>query len=84
MQTKLKQSTMAYLENATTIEPKVGDYSYLSGMKDKKEINWLFPNGDTEISIEDYEKKIFKDEHSGDMSLKKFKEELEEWLATLN
>lgn len=84
MLTKSKQSTMEYLENTTTYKPEVENYSYLRSMKDKKEINWLFPNGDTEISIEDYEKKIFEDEHSGDMSFKKFKEKLEEWWATLN
>ena len=38
LQTKSKQITMAYIENATTIEPKVGNYSYLCGMKDQKEI----------------------------------------------
>lgn len=41
MQTKLEQSTMAYLENATTIETKVGNYSYLSGMKEKNDIKHL-------------------------------------------
>lgn len=32
---------MAYLENATTIEPKVGNYSYLHGMKETNDINHL-------------------------------------------
>ena len=53
--------------------------AYFCGMEKEKEINWLFPEADTEVSIEDYQKKIFEDEHSGDMSFKEFKERLEAW-----
>lgn len=40
MQSKSKRITMAYLENATTVTPKEGDYAYLCGMKDKNEIEF--------------------------------------------
>lgn len=53
-------------------------------MEKGKEINWLFPDVNTEVSLEDYQKKIFEDEHSGDMSFKEFKERLETWLDGLN
>lgn len=53
-------------------------------MEKEKEINWLFPDANTEVSIDDYQKKIFEDEHSGDMNLKEFKERLETWLDGLN
>lgn len=40
MQSKSKRITMAYLENATTVNPKEGNYAYLCGMKDKNEIEF--------------------------------------------
>lgn len=39
MQTKSKQLTMAYLENTTTIKPKVGNNTYLCGMKGKNNLS---------------------------------------------
>ena len=53
-------------------------------MEKEKEINWLFPEDEADVSFEDYQKKIFDDEHSGDMSFKEFKERLETWWNTLN
>ena len=53
-------------------------------MEKEKEIDWLFPDANTEVSIEDYQKKTFGDEHSSDMSFKEFKKRLEAWLADLN
>lgn len=57
---------------------------YPCGMEKEKEIDWLFPDANTEVSIEDYQKKTFGDEHSSDMSFKEFKKRLEAWLADLN
>ena len=53
-------------------------------MEKEKEINWLFPDANTKVSLEDYQKKIFEDEHSGDMSFKEFKKRLEAWLINHN
>ena len=46
-----------------------------------KKINWLFPDPDVEVTLEDYRKKIHEDEHSGDMSYSEFKRRLEAWMA---
>lgn len=57
---------------------------YFSSMKEEKKIDWLFPDCETEVSVEDYRKKVSIDEHSGDMSFKKFTESLEAWETTRN
>lgn len=46
-----------------------------------KQINWLFPDPDVEVTLEDYRDKIREDEKSGDMSVNEFKRRLETWLA---
>ena len=46
-----------------------------------KRINWLFPNPDVEVTLDDYRNKIREDERSGDMSVSEFKRRLESWLA---
>lgn len=46
-----------------------------------KQINWLFPDPDVEVTLEDYRDKIREDEKSGDMSVSEFKRRLETWLA---
>ena len=46
-----------------------------------KKINWLFPNPDVEVTLEDYRDKIREDEKSGDMSVSEFKRRLEQWLV---
>jgi hypothetical protein len=75
---------MENLQNAIPLLSKTRKNNYLCGMEKGKEINWLFPDVNTEVSIEDYRKKIFEDEHSGDMSFKEFKEKLEAWWGDLN
>ena len=60
------------------------NYLYFRSMKEEKKIDWLFPDCETEVSVEDYRKKVSFDEHSGDMSFKKFTERLEAWEATRN
>ncbi len=52
--------------------------------KVEKKIDWLFPDYETEVTMEKYREKIFLDEHSGDMSFKAFTERLEAWEATRN
>ena len=49
-----------------------------------KQINWLFPDPDVEVTLEDYRDKIREDERSGDMSVSEFKRRLESWLAKSN
>jgi len=46
-----------------------------------KKINWLFPDPDVEVTLEDYRDKIREDEKSGDMSVSEFKRRLEQWLV---
>ena len=46
-----------------------------------KKINWLFPDPDVEVTLEDYQEKIHEDEKSGDMSLSEFNRRLEAWLT---
>ncbi len=46
-----------------------------------KKINWLFPDPDVEVTLEDYRDKIREDERSGDMSYSEFKRRLEAWMA---
>ena len=46
-----------------------------------KKINWLFPDPDVEVTLEDYREKINEDELSGDMSYSEFKRRLEAWMA---
>lgn len=46
-----------------------------------KQINWLFPDLNVEVTLEDYCDKIREDEKSGDMSVSEFKRRLETWLA---
>ena len=46
-----------------------------------KKINWLFPDPDVEVTMEDYIDKIREDEKSGDISVSEFKRRLETWLA---
>ena len=46
-----------------------------------KKINWLFPDPDVEVTLEDYRNKIREDEGSGDMSITEFKRRLDIWLA---
>ena len=46
-----------------------------------KQINWLFPDPDVEVTLEDYRDKIREDEKSGDMSVSEFKRRLETRLA---
>ena len=75
---------MENLQNAIPLLSITRKNRYLCGMEKEKEINWLFPDANTEVSIEDYRKKIFEDEHSGDMSFKEFKEKLEAWWGDLN
>ena len=70
---------MDNLQNTAPLLSITKNNSYLCGMEKEKEINWLFPDANTEVSIEDYQKKIFEDEHSGDMGFKEFKEKLEAW-----
>ena len=45
-----------------------------------KKINWLFPDPDVEVTLEDYRNKIREDERSGDMSITEFKRRLDLWL----
>jgi hypothetical protein len=49
-----------------------------------KKINWLFPDPDVEVTLEEYRDKIREDERSGDMSVSEFKRRLETWLAESN
>lgn len=49
-----------------------------------KKINWLFPDPDVEVTLEEYRDKIHEDERSGDMSVSEFKRRLESWLAKSN
>ena len=49
-----------------------------------KKINWLFPDPDVEVTLEEYRNKIREDEKSGDMSVSEFKRRLETWLAESN
>lgn len=44
-----------------------------------KRINWLFPDPDTEVTEEDFERKIQEDEKSGDMSFTEFRKRIEQW-----
>ena len=74
---------MEILQNSVPHLPTTRNNSYLCGMEKEKEINWLFPEDEADVSFEDYQKKIFDDEHSGDMSFKEFKERLETWWNTL-
>ena len=46
-----------------------------------KKINWLFPDPDVEVTLEDYRNKIREDERSGDMSSTEIKRRLDLWLA---
>ena len=46
-----------------------------------KKINWLFPDPDVEVTLEDYRNKIREDEKSGDMSINEFLSKLDLWLA---
>lgn len=46
-----------------------------------KKINWLFPDPDVEVTLEDYRNKIREDEKSGDMSINEFLRKLDLWLA---
>lgn len=46
-----------------------------------KKINWLFPDPDVEVTLEDYRNKIREDEKSGDMTINEFKRRLDLWLA---
>ena len=46
-----------------------------------KKINWLFPDPDVEVTLEDYRDKIREDERSVDMSYSEFKRRLEAWMA---
>jgi len=75
---------MQNLQITAPLLSKARKNNYLCGMEKEKEINWLFPDANIEVSTEDYQKKIFEDEHSGDMSFKEFKERLETWLDGLN
>lgn len=57
--------------------------AYFCGMKKvEKKIDWLFPDYETEVTLEEYKEKVFLDEHSGDISFKAFTERLEAWEAT--
>ena len=75
---------MEILQNAAPLLPTTRKNNYLCGMEKEKKINWLFPDANTEVTIDDYQKKIFKDEHSGDMSFREFKERLEAWWINHN
>lgn len=75
---------MEIIQNTASLLSTTRKNSYLCSMEKEKEINWLFPDANTKVSLEDYQKKIFEDEHSGDMSFKEFKERLETWLDGLN
>ena len=44
-----------------------------------KRINWLFPDPDVEMTLDDYRNKIREDERFGDMSASDFKRRLETW-----
>ena len=46
-----------------------------------KQINWLFPDPDVEVTLEDYRKKIHEDERSGSMTLKEFNQRHLQWWA---
>lgn len=79
-----KTNEMENLLKTIPVLATIGKNAYFCGMEKEKEIKWLFPEADTEVSIEDYQKKIFEDEHSGDMSFKEFRERLEAWSAKVN
>lgn len=46
-----------------------------------KKINWLFPDPDVEVTLEDYGNKIREDERSGSMTLKEFNQRHLQWWA---
>jgi len=46
-----------------------------------KKINWLFPDPDVEVTLEDYRNKIREDERSGDMTLEEFNDRHSKWWA---
>ena len=53
-------------------------------MNKEKEINWLFPEIQTEVSLEEFRTKVHRDEQSGDMSFKDFINRLETWNKKLH
>ena len=76
---------MKSLQKTLTNSFQTQNNAYFCGMKkEEKRIDWLFPDCETEVSVEEYRKKISLDEHSGDMSFKEFTERLEAWEATRN
>lgn len=75
---------MKNLQKTLTNPFQTQNNAYFCGMKEEKRIDWLFPDRETEVSLEEYKEKVFLDEHSGDMSFKAFTERLEAWEATQN
>jgi hypothetical protein len=49
----------------------------------KREINWLFPEPDTEVTIKEYREHIKEAEHSESMTHYEFMNEMNEWLKKL-
>lgn len=76
---------MKNLQKTLTNPLHTQNNAYFCGMKKEgKKTDWLFPDHETEVSLEEYREKVFLDEHSGDMSFKAFTERLEAWEATQN
>lgn len=75
---------MKNLQKTSTNQFQTQNNAYFCGMKEEKRIDWLFPDHEIEVSLEEYKEKVFLDEHSGDMSFKAFTERLEAWEATQN
>ena len=44
-----------------------------------KKINWLFPDPDTKVTEEDFEKEIRRAERSGSMTFEEFERRMNQW-----
>ena len=69
--------TMNSQQKSMTNPFQTQNNAYFCGMKEEKKIDWLFPDRETEVTLEEYKEKVFLDEHSGDISFKAFTERLE-------
>lgn len=75
---------MENLQKTTLVPSGNLKYHYLCRMNKEKEINWLFPEIQTEVSLEEFRTKVHRDEQSGDMSFKDFINRLETWNKKLH
>jgi hypothetical protein len=46
-----------------------------------RDINWINPNSDTSITLEEYRREMHEAENSGDMSFEQFQNNMHEWLT---